>query len=398
MKKIHYTYKFRLYPNNSQKELLEKHFGCIRSVYNCGLELKRWLYNEYNISLNKNELFKQLTDTKKDNEFKYLKEINSQSIQQAIHNLYDAYDNFFNYGHGFPRFKSKKSKSSFKVPQHIHIENNKLIIPKFKAGIKLNIHRPIKGVIKNATISKLPSGKYYVSIMCEKEYKPSGKNTGSVVGLDMGIKELLIDNNGNKYENHKYLKQNIKKLKYKQRKLSKKKKGSREYENQRKRIANLHERIKNIREDRLHKISRNIINNNDIICVENLNVKGMIKNHKLSQAISDASWGKLMSLLQYKGEWNDKVVIKIDRYFASSKTCSHCEWKYDELSLNERKWECPCCGTLHDRDVNAATNILNEGLNKLSGSGTESDTKQKRVEPLSRDKVVKPEAHELFHG
>jgi len=244
-----------------------------------------------------------------------------------------------------------------------------------------------------ATISKSTTSKYYVSITCEVNYKPFGK-TGNNVGIDTGIKDLAILSGGKVYENIKSLKNNLKKLKYEQRQLSKKVKGSSSRNKQRKNLAIIHEKITNVRKDYLHKVSTEIIKNHDVICIEDLAVKNIMKNHKLAQAMSDVSLGAFYSMLEYKCEWNDKTIIKIDRFFPSSKMCSNCDWINQDLTLNIREWTCSSCGEKHDRDFNASKNILKQGLKILSGSGIESDIKQKQVEALPLGESMKPETHQ----
>jgi putative transposase len=350
-------------------------------VFNRFLSERKEKYLNENITLNYYDNAKALTKLKKNEDFVWLKEVNSQSLQTAIKNLDISYKNFFNKLNKFPKFKSKYGKQSFKVPQNVIIEGDKLIIPKFKEGIKLNLHRKIEGVILFATISKSPTDKYYVSITCKIEYKPFEK-TGESVGIDTGIKELAILSNGDRYENIKSFKTKLKKLKYEQRQLSKKQKGSISRNKQKRKLALVHEQITNIRKDYLHKVSTEIIKNHDIISVEDLAVNNIIQNHHLAQAVSDVSLGTFYMMLKYKANWNDRQLVKIDRFFPSSKTCSSCGWIKQDLTLSIRKWTCESCGETHDRDTNAAKNILNQGLNILSGCGVQSDIKQKQGEAL----------------
>ena len=391
MKIIHKSYKFRIEPTSEQIVLLSKHFGACRFVFNRFLHERKEKYLNEKTSLNYYDNARTLTDLKKEEDFDWLKEINSQSLQSAIRNLDSAYKNFFNKQNKFPRFKSKYDKQSFKIPQNALINEGKLVIPKFKEGIKINLHREIEGEILFATITKSTTGKYYVSITCEVNYKPFDK-TGSKVGIDTGIKDLAILSDGKTYENIKVLKSKLKKLKYQQRQLSKKQKGSNSRQKQKIKLSLTHEKITNIRKDYLHKISTEIVKNHDIISVEDLSVKNMMKNHKLAQSLSDVSLGMFYKMLEYKSKWNDKSFVKIDRFFPSSKTCSNCGWIYQDLNLSIREWTCPSCNEQHDRDLNAAKNILKQGINILSGYGIESDIKQKLEEALPLDKSVIPEA------
>jgi putative transposase len=401
MKTIFKSFKFRIYPNKEQEILLARHFGACRFVFNHYLNKRKETYLEDKKSLNYYDNANDLTQLKKDENFNWLKEINSQSLQSSLRNLDSSYIRFFKKQTKFPRFKSKYDKQSFKIPQSVSIENNKLSIPKFKEGIKINLYREIEGKIIFATISKTTTKNYYVSLTCEVQYQPYVK-TNSKVGIDTGIKDLAILSDGITYENIKSLKNNLKKLKYEQRQLSKKVKNSSSRNKQRKNIAVIHEKITNARKDYLHKVSTEIVKNHDIICVEDLAVKNIMKNHNLAQAMSDVSLGTFYSMLEYKCEWNDKQFVKIDRFFPSSKMCSNCGWINQDLTLNIREWTCPSCGETHDRDFNASKNILKQGLKIitendskiLSVLGTNSDIKQKQVEALSLDESMKPETHQ----
>ncbi len=365
MNVIKYTYKFRLIPTEDQKVLLNKHFGSVRFVYNYFLNQRKEEYLNNKKSLNYYDQAKYLTEVKK--ELTWLKEINSQTLQYSLNCLDIAYQGFFNKRTQFPNFKSKRSKNSFTVPQNVKVKDRKLIIPKFK-GIKIIMEREIKGKIGKATISKTPSGKYFVSILVEKEYNPVNK-TNKSVGIDLGLKDFLVLSTGSKIKNGRFLKHYEHQLKLNQKSLSRKTKGSNRYENQRLKVARIHEKISNSRMDLIHKVSLNLVRNYDQIFLEDLNVKGMVKNHKLSKSISDVSWSKFIEVLTYKANWNDKEVIKVDRFFPSSKTCNSCGWINNSLTLNERTWTCKC-GLEVDRDLNAAKNILNEGLRKNISVGT----------------------------
>lgn len=381
MKLIHKAYRFRIYPTKEQEILLGKHFGHCRFVFNMFLSERKIKYENEKISLNYYDNAKSLTELKKDKEFVWLKEVNSQSLQSSIKNLDTAYKNFFKHGCGFPRFKSKHDKQSFKVPQNVFVKDDKLIIPKFREGIKLILHRKIEGSPLFATISKTKTGKYYASITCEEDYKPF-KKTNKDVGIDIGIKELAILSDGSRYGNIKLLKSKLKKLKYEQRQLSKKVKGSGSRNKQRLKLALVYEHIANSRKDYLHKITTTIVRENQTICVEDLDVIDIMKNHYFAQAMCDASLGAFYTMLEYKSNWNDRQFIKIDRFFPSSKTCSNCGWIKQDLTLSMREWTCASCGETHDRDTNAAKNILKQGINILSGCGIQSDKKQKQGEAL----------------
>jgi len=394
MKLMHKSYKYRIYPTKEQESLLSKHFGHCRFVFNHFLNERKEKYLNEKTSLNYYDNARTLTKLKKDEEFVWLKEVNSQSLQASIRNLDTAYKNFFNKQNKFPKFKSKYNRQSFKVPQNVLVDDDKLVIPKFKEGIKLNLHRQMEGKPLFATISKSTTGKYYVSITCEVEHKPFEK-TNKSVGIDTGIKELAILSDGSSYENIKSLKTKLKKLKYEQRQLSKKQKGSRSRNKQKRKFSLVHEQITNIRKDYLHKVSTEIVKNHDIISVEDLAVKNIMKNHCLAQAMSDVSLGAFYTMLEYKANWNDRQFVKIDRFFPSSKTCSNCGWIKQDLTLAIREWTCESCGKIHDRDVNAAKNILKQGINILSGSGIESYIKQKQGEALPLGESVTLEAQPI---
>lgn len=397
MKVINKSYKIRLYPNKEQKILLEKHFGCIRFVYNHFLNLRNVEYKANNVNMSYYDTANELSVLKTNEEFTFLNEVNSQSLQWSLRFLDIAFRNFFRGQTKFPNFKKKSNNQSFKVPVNstFKLKNNKLIIPKFKEGINFRGKLELENLVKfnSVNISKTPSGKYYASLQGEFNYNPLEQNDNQI-GIDLGIKDFLVTDKGDKYDNPKYLKKSLKKLKYEQKQLNKKIKGSKSREIQRILVSLIHEKITNKRMDFLHKLSQKIVNENQVICLENLSVKNMLKNHKLAQSILDVSWSKFIEMLKYKSEWNDKQLVQIDRFYPSSKSCSDCHYINDNLTLKDREWTCPSCGINHDRDINAAKNILTQGLNILSGSGTESDVKQKPVEALWLRKSKKQESHE----
>ena len=380
------AYKYRLYPTNSQKELIHKHCGSVRFVYNLALETKITAYLGNRVNLSRYDLQKQLVELKK--ELPWLKETNSQSLQSALINLDEAYNKFFK-GAGFPKFKKKSNKGSFSIPQNVIVENDLLIIPKFKEGIKMSLHRPTKGIIKSATISVTPTGKYFVSILCDTKDElptkaPIKENT--TIGIDLGIKYFCITSEGEFFENPKFLRKTQSKLNFVQRKYSKHK-GKRTKH----RLAILHEKVANQRKDFLHKTSSELIKNHDSLAIEDLNVKGMLANHKLAQSISDAGWSTFVTMLEYKAEWYGKNILRIGRFAPSSKTCSNCGSINKELQLKDREWTCSSCSSVLDRDVNAACNIKSFALkNYLSGE----HRLKNRGELPSLEGVLTHEAHQ----
>ena len=374
-----YTYKFRLYPNESDKVLLSKHFGCTRFVYNYFLDNNKKIYEEkqqHNKYYKNSEL---LTQLKKQEEYNWLNEINAQSLQIALKNLDISFNRFFKKISGFPKFHKKSNTQSFGLTnQSFKIEGKRIIFRKFRKGIKFDNHREIEGKILCASISKTPDEKYYISIAVEKEILQFNQ-IDKDVGIDLGIKDFCTTSDEIKIPNPKFKKNKISKLKFLQRKHSKRKLKSKNREKIRRKLTKLYNKITNQKTDFLHKLSTKLIHENQVIYLENLNIQGMVKNHKLAEAIYQCNWGQFVNMLEYKAKWYGKEIYKINRFYPSSQLCSNCGYQNHNLTLKDREWVCPECGYHHDRDINAAKNILNCGR----------DCREKSVELPSIDGAMK---------
>ncbi len=370
MIKVLKAVKVRLYPTPEQGLILARSFGCARWYWNFALNACIQHYQETGKSL-KIAVYKGILPTLK-KEHSWLKEDCYSAVLQCVAiNLNKAYTNFFAGRAKHPRFKSKYGKQSIQYPQNVAIKGEFLSIPKI-GEIKAVFHREIVGTIKTVTISKTPSDKYFASILCETEDSLDSSPGDKTLGIDLGLKDFAIVHDGEevtKYSNPKHLKRHEKNLARKQQKLARKVKGSQTREKFRKLVAKVHERVSNTRQDFLHKLSRKLVDESQVIVVENLHVKGMIRNRKLSKAISDVGWGMFVNFLAYKLERKEGKLVEIDRFFPSSKKCSCCGHIVDELPLDVREWDCPSCGTDHDRDGNAASNIRTEGIRILDMGG-----------------------------
>lgn len=360
---VNKAYKIRIYPNKKQRILIAKTFGCCRFVYNYFLAERIKLYKEEGKTLSAFDTHKLLTPLKQ--QLEWLKEPDKCSLQNALINLDRAYKMFFK-GSGYPRFKSKRNNhNSYTTNQSIRIFDKYIQLPKL-GKVKFRGKYDIQGRIVSATVSQEPSGKYYVSLCCEEEIEQLPK-TNQSIGIDLGLKDFAILSNGIKIPNLKYLVKSEKRLAKLQRELSRKPKGSSNRNKARIKVARCYEKITNQRKDFLQKLSTQLVRDYDNICIEDLNVEGMVKNHNLAKSISDASWSEFVRQLTYKCEWYGKQLIKVDRFYPSSQLCNNCGYKNKAVKdLKIRYWTCPECGNEVDRDINASKNILREGLKLIT--------------------------------
>ena len=384
------SYKFKIQPNKEQKEKLDIMFGCSRFVWNYFLDLNNKIYLEAKEKdlkkkhLNYYDCANKLTFLKKNND--WLKKSNSQSLQQTLKDLDTAYNKFFQKKSGFPNFKSKKNNQSFRIPQFFIIKDNRSCFPKFKEGIKIIVHRKILGNIKFATVSKTKTGKYFVSITTDYEVKKK-RISDNNVGIDLGIKDFAVCSDGKKYN----LKINEKNIKFLHKQISKKKKGSQNRKKAILKLAKRYEKIDNIKQDFQHKLSDKICKENRLIAIEDLNIKGMVKNHCLAKSISNQSWYSFVTKLKYKSIRYGGKVERTNRFYASSKTCFVCGYINQDLKLKDREWECPRCNKKLDRDINASQNILAQVLRELNLK----DGRNARLKPVELslvDEAMKQEA------
>lgn len=358
------AYKYRIYPTSEQETLLSKSFGCARWFWNYALNLCQQTYRNTGKGLSRGYIQGLLPNLKK--EYEWLKQPYSQCLQVVALNLSTAYKNFFEKRAMLPRFKSKHGRQSISYPQNVKFDGDYINLPKIGL-VYCQRHRYFEGTLKTVTVSRNPDGKYFVSILVDDgKSNPELVPVDKAVGIDVGLTHFAITSDGSKFDNPRFFVKHQRNLKRKQQKLSKKKKGSKNRNRARLKVAKVHAKIARCREDFLHKLSRKIVNENQVIAGENLNIKGLVKNHNLAKAVHDVGWGMFCTMLKYKAEGEGKQYIEIERWFPSSKTCHVCLNRVDNLSLDVRAWTCKHCGTHHDRDVNAAINIRNEALRILA--------------------------------
>jgi len=352
------AFRYRIYPDAEQEQALSVQFGHARFMWNWALALRKAAYKETSKGISYYDLKRRATALKHQAETEWLREADSQVLQAKIEDLERAYKNFFEKRAKFPCFKSKRDGQSIRYPQRFKFYENFTYLPKV-GWVKTKFHRALEGRPKNVTVSKTKTGKYFVSVQCEVEMIEQ-PTRGEEIGIDLGLKSFLATSEGWKRDNPRHLQQAEKRVKRLQRQVSRRVKGSVGREKARILLARQHEKVANQRKDFLHKLSTELIGCYGLIGIEDLNVRGMVKNRRLAKAISTTGWGTFRWMLEYKSEWYGSYVHKVDRFFPSTKTCSNCKHVLDELPLSVREWQCPHCGAIHDRDINSAINILNE--------------------------------------
>jgi putative transposase len=353
---VRQAFRYRLYPSGEQRHQLAVQFGHARHAYNWALACRQEHYRETGVALSFYDLKRAVTALKSEPDHLWLKEADSQVLQAKVEDLEKSYKGFFTHRTDFPRFKTKKDRQSIRYPQRFRFKDNRIYLPKV-GWVRAAFHREMVGTPKNVTVSKTAASKYYASVQCERELDIP-VHTGPAVGVDVGLKDLATLSTGEKIPHPTHLRKAEKRLAQLQRSSSRKVKGSKNREKARVLVARQHEHVANCRRDTLHKLSDRLTRENSVIRMENLNIRGMLKNHALAKGIADSGWATLVSFCQYKAMWRGGVVEQIDRFYPSTKTCHVCAYKNDALTLKDREWTCPQCGTVHDRDVNAARVIL----------------------------------------
>ena len=372
-------FKYRIYPNESQRDQIARTFGCCRFVYNRALDVKKTAYSETGKSIATNDLIKMIPAWKRDPETSWLAQVDSMALQQSIRDLDRAYKNFFRRVReggkpGFPKFKSRRyARQSYRTNGGKVLDRNHIALPKL-GNVRAKVSRPLQGRFMSVTVSLDAAGRYFATFLCTDVPSNDAPATDREVGIDLGVETLATLSDGTKIENPRHLKKSERKLALEQRRLSRRKgarrgeKPSGRYLKQRKRVARIHAKIADARTDALHKVATMLADENQVLCMEDLNAKGMVRNHHLAKAVADASFGEFARLLEYKCAERGRTLVRVDRFYPSSKTCSACGHRLDALPLSVRSWDCPACGAHHDRDVNAARNILTEGKRILSNT------------------------------
>ena len=372
-------FKYRIYPNESQRDQIARMFGCCRFVYNRALDVKKTAYSETGKSIATNDLIKMIPAWKRDPETSWLAQVDSMALQQSIRDLDRAYKNFFRRVReggkpGFPKFKSRRhARQSYRTNGGKVLDRNHIALPKL-GNVRAKVSRPLQGRFISVTVSLDAAGRYFATFLCTDVPAKNTTATDREVGIDLGVETLATLSDGTKIENPRHLKKSERKLALEQRRLSRRKgarrgeKPSGRYLKQRKRVARIHAKIADARTDALHKVTTMLADENQVLCMEDLNAKGMVRNRRLAKAVSDASFGEFARLLEYKCAERGRTLVRVDRFYPSSKTCSACGHRLDALPLSVRSWDCPACGAHHDRDVNAARNILTEGKRILSNT------------------------------
>ncbi len=387
------AYRYRIYPNKAQQAAIETHFNAARFVFNLALETKIWAWKSQRVRLSAFDLINQLPELKREN--KWLSEVFSQSLQSSIKNIDKAFEAFFSSSSGFPKFKKKNSKKSYCIPSRTKIDfaAKRITLPKI-GEVKFALDkREIIGVLKSCTVHKTATGKYFASLVTEPEAPTILKPVpciNNAIGVDLGIKSFITTSTGDKVDNPQYLKTNIQKLSFLTRVLSFKKKGSNRHKNQKLQIAKNYEKISNQRLHFLHSVSNRLLSNNQTVCVETLRVTNLMKRKRLSRSIADCSWSTFISILQYKAEQRGVNILRVGQFAPTSKACSSCGHIYKDLTLKEREWAC-ICGQSHDRDINAAINILHFAFNELKGAMPLSSSQSVSIqrEAAGEEKSVK---------
>lgn len=361
MKDILRAYKFRIYPNAEQQLNLEKTFGCSRYIYNWALAQRKEAFSQGE-KLTNNVISQRLTELKKQTGTKWLNEVSSVCLQQSLANIDAAYKNFFKKTAKFPVFKKKSNKQAARYVKSAFVfKDGNLKLAKHSEPLKVKYSRTFTGEVTSVTISKEPDGKFYISMLVKEQFVPCSKSAKQI-GIDLGIKDFATYSNGTKVANPNHYRKSLKKLKKLQQNLSKKQRGSGNYKRLKLKIARIHSKIRNQRTDFLQKLSTQIVNENQVICVEDLKVSSILRNKRIAKLAGSLGWNSFLSMIEYKCLWNDRTFVKIDQFYPSSKTCNSCSFVKQDLKLHERTWKCPQCGTIHDRDINAANNILAVGL------------------------------------